>query len=94
MGEREINFGKENRVNRGGFTRFFNDVFVLFAYEMEVAAEAFEGGFVQFFLMVRVGNGNQGLGTVLHGFAVKVYRTEFGDYIVDVETGGNDSGTV
>ena len=43
---------------------------LLFAHEMEVASEAFESGFVQFFLMVGVGDGNQGFGSVLHGFAV------------------------
>ena len=58
---------------------------------MEMRPESLEGGFVQLFLELRMGNGDDELGTLLQRTSIEVDGTGFRDEPVDVVAGGDST---
>ena len=58
---------------------------------MIMRAEAFEGCAVELFAVIRMGDADEKLGAFLHRLSVEIHGSVFGDYVVDVRSGGNHS---
>ena len=57
-----------------------------------MGTEPFEGGSVQLFSVVRMGDGDQQAGALLQGLAVQVHGALFGDDPLHVGAGRDDAG--
>lgn len=57
-------------------------------------AEPFEGGTIESLAVVRVGNGDEQLGSLLEGFAREIHSTPLGDYPMGIGTRSNNPGSV